>query len=503
MRDDDLTPEENDAGPGGGSLEDLQRLLRELLAGAGPEGAGIDPAALASAAGLPVDPSALSGLFATLRHAAQQPGGGIDWTITRRTAIEVAGTGEPATDPAPALRAFPVAGLWLDEVTEVGAAPDAPRAISRIEWVQQTVDTWISLAEPVAESISTALTEAMTQQLPSEFEDALRGIGPVLRSVGGALFATQLGQVVGKLSHEVAAGGDVGIPLLTGPGREGGALVPSGVQGFSAGLDQDAEAVTLYLAVRELAHARLFRHTKWLRLHLLSAITDYARGTRIDTERIEELARELDPQRPEEIRELLSGGALIPPKTEAQELAHERLETMLALIEGWVDAVTGAAVSRLPGADGIAEMVRRRRATGGPAEHAFGTLVGLELRPRRLREAASLWRLVAERGGIGARDGLWAHPDLLPSSEEIDHPARLLERIGLAGVDGDAAGDEFDRELAKLLDGGFSGEGSPDAGAAGDTAGGTGTARDGLGGTGTGTADGEGTAGGDADGDPA
>lgn len=453
-----MSHNDKDGLPGQGdddALNELQRMLREFLSGNGSLGPnGFDPASFAKAAGLPGDQAAIQGLFSTLQQAMQNPNGGIDWSIARRTAIDVAGQGDAGSDPAPALRAFPVATLWLDEVTEVGQAPDAPRAITRIDWVQQTIDTWISLAEPVADSISRALMDALQGQLPEELSSALGGFGPMLRSVGGALFTMQLGQVVGKLSQEVAAGGDVGIPLFSGPGREGGVLIPSGVAAFAEGLEQDAEAVTLYLAVRELAHARLFRHTKWLRLHLITAITDYARGMRIDASRIEELARDIDPSDTAAMQDLVSSGALIPPKTPEQEAAHARLETMLALIEGWVDAVTADAVSRLPGADAIAEMVRRRRATGGPAEHAFSTLVGLELRPRRLREAAAVWRLLAERGGMSARDGLWAHPDLLPTAEELDHPARLLERLGLAGIEpAEAEPDEFDRELARLLDG--------------------------------------------------
>lgn len=438
----------------GDAFNDLQRMLRELLSGGGAAATGFDAAAFAQAAGLPGDPAALQGLFASLQQAMQHPGEGIDWSITRRTAIDIAGSGESTGDTASVLRAFPVASLWLDEVTDVGQAPDAPRAITRIDWVQQTVDTWISLAEPVADSIARALTDALTGQLPEELSSSVAGFAPMLRSVGGALFATQLGQIVGKLSHEVAAGGDVGIPLFSGPGREGGVLIPSGVTAFATGLDQDAEAVTLYLAVRELAHARLFRHTKWLRLHLTTAVTDFARGMRIDTSHIEDLARDFDPADTSSMQELVSSGKLIPPKTPEQEAAHARLETMLALIEGWVDVVTAEAVTRLPGADAIAEMVRRRRAAGGPAEHAFGTLVGLELRPRRQREAAAVWRLVAERGGRARRDELWAHPDLLPTAEELDHPARLLERLGLAGAEpGTHEPDDFDRELARLLDG--------------------------------------------------
>ena len=456
--DEDGRPDDDDA------LGEMQRMLNEMLSGGAPGGA-FDAEAFAKAAGLPGDPAALQGLFATLQNAMQHPSNEIDWSVARRVALDVAAQGSASADPAAAQRAFPVAALWLDEATEVGATADAPRAITRTEWVQQTIDTWIGLAEPVAESITRALTDALSSQLPEQLQSALGGLAPMLRSVGGALFSTQLGQVVGKLSQEVVAGGDVGIPLFEGPGREGGVLVPSGVAAFAEGLEQDAEAVTLYLAVRELAHARLFRHTRWLRLHLVTAVTDYARGMSIDTSRIEDLARELDPSDTEAMQRLVSSGALIPPKTPEQEAAHERLETMLALVEGWVDVVTEAAVSRLPGSEGIAEMVRRRRAVGGPAEHAFSTLVGLELRPRRMREAAALWRLVEERGGVERRDALWAHPDLLPTTEEIDHPARLLERLGLAGASPeDSPADDFDRALAELLEGGLPGVSDDDEG---------------------------------------
>ena len=125
----------------------------------------------------------------------------------------------------------------------------------------------------------------------------------------------------------------------------------------------------------------------------------------------------------------MTSGALIPPKTDEQLAALARLETMLALVEGWVDVVTAAATKRLPKSDAIAESVRRRRAAGGPAESAFATLVGLELRPRRLREAAVLWQRISDAVGDEGRDALWAHPDLIPSDSDIDDPTALLARL--------------------------------------------------------------------------
>src|SRR5439155_20239042 len=104
-------------------------------------------------------------------------------------------------------------------------------------------------------------------------------------------------------------------------------------------------------------------------------------------------------------------GLLEPQTTPEQQAALTRLETLLALVEGWVDVVVAEAVgNRLPGADALRETLRRRRATGGPAEQTFATLVGLELRPRRMRPASALWKLVGEGHGMEKRCGLWSHP---------------------------------------------------------------------------------------------
>jgi putative hydrolase len=119
----------------------------------------------------------------------------------------------------------------------------------------------------------------------------------------------------------------------------------------------------------------------------------------------------VDPNNPESLQQALSGGMFEPQDTPEQQVTLRRLETLLALIEGWVDAVvTDATKDRLPSAAALRETLQRRRATGGPAEQTFSTLVGLELRPRRLREASQLWAAVTEARGRSGRDALWATP---------------------------------------------------------------------------------------------
>ena len=75
------------------------------------------------------------------------------------------------------------------------------------------------------------------------------------------------------------------------------------------------------------------------------------------------------------------------------------------LIEGWVQTVVTAALGdRIPGAAALAETLRRRRATGGPAEQTFATLVGLELRAD-INNSHRLPRLLRQRqrGTSGGR----------------------------------------------------------------------------------------------------
>src|SRR5680860_993783 len=269
----------------------------------------------------------------------------------------------------------------------------------------------------------------------------------MLGKAGGAMFGSQVGQALGGLAAEVLTASDIGLPL--GPAGKA-ALIPANVKVFADGLDVDNDDVLLYLALREAAHQRLFAHVPWLRGHLLAAVEDYGRGTTIDVSKIEGRMADIDPMNPASLQEALEGGLFEPEKTPAQEAALTRLETTLALVEGWVDEVVGQATEgRMPSASKLQEAVRRRRAAGGPAESTFAALVGLELRPRRLRDASALWGSLRSREGHQSRDAVWAHPDLLPTSADLDDPLGFREH---AEEPEDLTEAEFDAALSELLD---------------------------------------------------
>ena len=260
------------------------------------------------------------------------------------------------------------------------------------------------------------------------------------------MFGLQLGQGLGQLATEVVGATDIGLPLSE-PGHV--ALLPTNIKAFGEGLEQSSSDIRLYLALRECARQRLFASAGWLRAQMLALVEQYATGITIDTSALEQAVTQLDASNLEELSSSLEGGLFEPQKTPEQLAILGRLETMLALVEGWVDdVVTQATAQWMPSAPALAEAVRRARATGGPAEETFATLVGLELRPRRMRDAANLWAALRDARDVEGRDAVWSHPDLVPTSADLDDPLGFV--AGEARADGVETA-AFDAALEELL----------------------------------------------------
>ena len=417
------------------------------------------------AAGMPD----LSGLMGQMQAMMAPYDGPVNWTlatdIARRTVAQQPDPSPDSRDQDRVADAMRLADHWLDEATVLPSGVTTTAAWSRAEWVDQTTDVWRRLVEPVAEHVVGAMGNAMP-------EEARAMAGPLigmLGKAGGAMFGSQVGAALGGLAGEVLTASDIGLPL--GPQGKA-ALVTHNVEAFAEGLDVTGHDVLLYLALREAAHQRLFGHVPWLRQHLLSAVEDFGRGVTIDVSGIEQALGQLDPTNLEAMQEALQGGLFEPRQSPEQKAALERLETTLALVEGWVDEVVGqATLERMPSSSKMQEAIRRRRAAGGPAEDTFAALVGLELRPRRLRDASTLWGSLRSRQGMESRDAVWVHPDLLPTPADLDDPLGFREDLAEVPELSDA---DFDKALGELLDGDSDGDTDSDTDGVTDSDGDTG-----------------------------
>ncbi|MHC0430105.1 zinc-dependent metalloprotease [Streptomyces sp. O3] len=445
-------PEDGDEGkkkgtPGGGQGGDAQGPAGPFgfgLGGAGGAGGDNPFAAMFGS----MDPSDLGAAFQQLGQMLSYEGGPVNWDMAKQIARQTVsqGTSDGGKDASvgPAERsgveeAVRLADLWLDGATSLPSGAGAAVAWSRAEWVEATLPVWQELVDPVAERVGAAMGDV----LPEEMQAMAGPLLGMMRSMGGAMFGQQIGQAVGVLAGEVVGSTDIGLPL--GPAGKA-ALLPVNIAAFGKDLGVPLDEVRLYLALREAAHQRLFSHVPWLRSHLFGAVEGYARGIKVDTSKLEDVVGQFDPQNPEELQNALQQGMFQPEDTPEQKAALARLETALALVEGWVDAVVHeAAKDRLTSASALRETLRRRRATGGPAEQTFATLIGLELRPRRLRDASRLWASLTDARGVDGRDHLWEHPDMLPTAQDLDDPDGFVhhEQLDFSELDkmlGEAAG---------------------------------------------------------------
>ena len=395
--------------------------------------------------------AALQQFGAMLQAGGSAPDQGpVNWSMVTdvaRKALVAAGDPVVADAEVRAVQdAVHLADVWLDPVVTFPATGAPAQAWSRSQWLEQTLPAWKVVVAPIAEHVNQAMgqqggapldLDALREQLPdqmramlpdelpAEFAGMLQPMLAMVQQFSVIAFSTQLGQALSELATGVLSSSDIGIPL-TDNGRS--ALLPRNVADFGEGLGVPLDDLRLYVALRESAHQRLFAHVPWLRPRIIGAVEAYARGMHIDGGRLQEALDGVDMSSPDALAQVMSSGMLQPEDTPEQRAATARLEALLALVEGWVDDVVDAAIAeRLPHAAQLREAMRRRRAAGGPAERTFATLVGLELRPRLLREAATLFGVVRAGRGVEERDALWAHPDLLPTPDDLADPLGFLQ----------------------------------------------------------------------------
>ena len=411
--------------------------------------------------------------------SANATGSGISPDAVREMATLANDKAPSANEITTGLEALAVAQLWLDPKTDF-TAPVAPAQIwSRSQWIDETLVGWCEIVAPLAESLSGAVSGAISgltkEALGDAFGDPLSdesgnqnsnpfssfGFGPptnsdtssnannsdnsdpkinpmagifnqmsnAMRAFGGVIFATQLGETIKTTAGTVTGGADIGIPLLT---NNRPALIATNCNSWGAELGIPEAELRYYLALREVAGVRLFNNVPWLREYITNAIKSYSAGIKVNIEKIQEGMAGMAGMSeiagigtsPEALNEAIANGLFTTDETPAQKSAILRLETIAALVEGWIDEISAsAALEHLPALPALRESARRGRATGGPMQKAFAALIGLEISPRASRDAATFFNYIATNESISQRDELWISPESLPTIEEITNPS--------------------------------------------------------------------------------
>ena len=435
--------------PGGFDFEEIRKILEQMGLGTGDMDFNqlLEQVARMQSSGMPN--------FA-MTNADNDPDAAWRTTITAAEQLTQAKGPDPhleASERALLVDAERLAQSWLSSHTTFPETGLAPADIRRQEWIARTSAGWRAIVEPIIDGLADALQRGATGHGDADLGALSAMLGPMMRSSASLIYRDRLKKVLAEVAGSALTGTEVGINLMdTAPVL----LLASNLAEFTQDLELPESDVLLYLLVREAARQRLFHNVGWLSPQLSALLAHFAREISIDFEAI---SANFDPSQMEQISiedmvkvgESVRGSFFKPASTPTQLEILGRLELLLALIEGWVDHVSSrATASWMPNAPQLSEVVRRRRASGGPAQDVFNQLLGLDLRPRLVRDAENLWASIEHERG-DERDAVWHHPDLLPTVEDLADPLAFGKRGN------DAPGhDDLDAELRKIL-------GEPDA----------------------------------------
>lgn len=386
----------------------------------------------------------LSGMGSSMN--SPENSGPVNYDMAKRIALQqISQSKAVSTDDTKAVEeSVRLAELWLDDATYLPTASGTAKAWDSKQWLEETMPAWQRMVTPVAAHMNDAQLDSM----PEEAREMMGPMTKMMNQMSGMNFGMQLGHALGDLASQALTGSDFGLPIAP---ANTVALLPQTIQKVARELNVPGQEVLVYIAAREAARQRLFKHVPWLVERIVSSVEEYAIGLVIDTSHLEEVTRELnlesgDPQAIQDAMSKLQGMDLSPRITSKNTAAASRLEALLALVEGWAEhVVTEALGERIPSTSKLTQAWAHRRSTGGSAENAFSKVVGIELNAPKVSEAAELWRRATVAVGAEKRDKAWDHPDFLPTAEHLDNPAAFIDSLLDEGPD-----EGFEEEFAKL-----------------------------------------------------
>lgn len=289
----------------------------------------------------------LSGLGSSMNSPDSQEA--VNYSLAERISRQQIGTVTPISDAdrQAVTDTVHLVELWLDDTTSLPASGNKVAAWNAEDWLSNTLPMWKRMVTPVA----TQMNKANMASMPQEAQEMIEHLSGMLNQMASMSFGMQLGNALGDLATQALSGSDFGIQVAPAHTT---AVLPQAISRISEETGISKQDILVYISAREAARQRLFKHVPWLVERLVSSVEEYALGLELDTSAIEEAMRSLniESQDPAEIQSAmaeLQNLDLKPTIRSRNAAATSRLETLLALVEGWVEyVVTEAMGERVP-----------------------------------------------------------------------------------------------------------------------------------------------------------
>lgn len=343
----------------------------------------------------------------------------IDWDEVRRIARRRLGDAAFVIPPDEHARATDFYAETLRRIepavadaigAELPAALETPLVVDRTEWIDLNIATFRQLFGRVEEII----TEQ--QAGPDTPGRALARI--VNRRIGNE----QLGFLLAFLARKVLGQYDVSL-LAAAPDVRGRlAFVEQNITATAASLRLSGDEFRTFIALHEATHAFEFEAYPWLRDHFAASVA----------EAVELLAADAGGLG-DRIRAALAGGEghwLERIMSRPQRESFRRTQGLMALLEGYSNHVMHDAGERiLPGFDELHARFERRNERRGAIERMIMRVTGLDLKMEQYAAGERFVDAVLARRDRAFLNRVWSGPETLPSLDEINDPARWIERL--------------------------------------------------------------------------
>jgi putative hydrolase len=384
------------------------------------------------------------GLGGALRGA----GGGLDWDTARQMAMQIAASGgsEPNIDPLVRMEVEElarVADLHVSTTTNLSTSVTGRSVtvvpVTRSQWVQRSLDAF----RPLFESLASSLAARRPAPGPDDTGDPLSAmLGQLMGAMAPMMLSVTAGGMIGHLAQR--SFGQYDLPVPRTPSDELLLVLPN-VDAFGDDWSIEPRDLRLWLCLHEIAHHAVLG-VPHLRGALERMIREYASGFRPDANALVDRLGGVDitdPSAMAQLQEVLGDPEVVlgAIQTDEQRELLPRLESLVALVVGYVDHVMDAVGLRLiTSYPMITEALRRRRVEADESDRFVARLFGLEIGQATYDAGASFVDGVVERAGADALEPLWRDERFLPTPNEIQAPGLWLARIELPDDGEDAEG---------------------------------------------------------------
>src|SRR5919199_1477153 len=321
----------------------------------------------------------------------------VDWSLARQIAHFAAGGGAaPIEADFPALVDQSERALHDYTGLKLAAPIPPPEPVGRAEWADVNLDSLAALLAPVTERLSERL-------------GATGAFAGPLRAVTGATLAAESGLVIGYLSQRVLGQYEVSLLDLEQPPRL--LFVEPNLGKAIHELSVDRDSFLGWIVLHELTHVFEFSGVAWLRAHLAGLMRDYMRTVEVRFERGAAGGLPSLPDPGQIVQQFREGGLVALVQTREQRRLMTRIQSTMAVIEGYSEHVMDAVGARvLPAYAGLREAMERRRRSRSYPERVLQRLLGFDLKMRQYEEGKAFCDGVVERGGIDTLNRVWDGP---------------------------------------------------------------------------------------------